>query len=889
MQIEPGLIGHQRLHALHRFTRAAPFGRAALDLHRRQAVETLLQLRPTCPVAAGKAGERGHLAVAATHVPLADVVGHAAVRLVALHVHTLDPAAIQEIIDVAATPGGRQRGIDVGLCQAQRAGLGVVDVQPQLGLVAQPVQSHGGQSVVFAGRAYHLLLRGLQRYASGRAGVLQPQFETAGLPEAAHCRRRQHVDLGIEQFAEIGIGARDDRRCGVVALALVPGLECQEALPRILAGTGVVATDHHEHHVQVLLLVLHEVTADLLAQRLGARHRRAFRRGELEGHLALVLHRQEAGGHACVQGNHGDHQQQVERHPAPRTGHHATELALVGRLAAVDATVERGEEAPRWLLRRRGLEQGRAQCWCQGQRDQRRQRHGRCNRDRELPVDDAGGTAEQRHRQEHRTEHHGDADQRTGDLAHRLLGCLAWRQMLFVDDAFHVLHHHDRVIDQQADGQHHRKQRQGVDGETGHREDAEGTQQHHRHRDRRNQGGAQVLQEQEHHHHDQYDRLDEGVDDPFDGDPYERRAVAWIGHLQPGRERRPQPFKLRAYCIGSGQRVGAGGQGHRETRSRIAVEEAAGLVILRADLDPRNVAQVHRRAAGQRAQDDRAELFRSLQARLRGDGGIEALRRTGRQRPQLAGSDLGVLCLDRAAYIRRHQVVGTQLVRIQPHPHRIGRTEHIDLADAGNAADRVLHVADQEIGNVHPLHAPAGVVQRNHHQRVALRLGHGHTLLLHFLRQAVDGLVDAVLHLYLGDIGVGALVEGDRDPRLPRRRTGGGKIEQVVDALDLLFDHLGDAVFHRLCRRAGVVGGDVDLRRCDVRVLLDRQLGHRNRAERHDADRQYPGEYGAVDEEARQHALSPFRPAQSRAPSSSAPACRRQGPAPPPPPPARQR
>ena len=47
----------------------------------------------------------------------------------------------------------------------------------------------------------------------------------------------------------------------------------------------------------------------------------------------------------------------------------------------------------------------------------------------------------------------------TLDLLHRLLRGLFRRQFVFDHYAFDVLHHHDGIINQQADGQHHAKHR----------------------------------------------------------------------------------------------------------------------------------------------------------------------------------------------------------------------------------------------------------------------------------------------------------------------------------------------------------------------------------------------------------------------------------------------
>ena len=59
------------------------------------------------------------------------------------------------------------------------------------------------------------------------------------------------------------------------------------------------------------------------------------------------------------------------------------------------------------------------------------------------------------------------------------------------------------------------------------------------------------------------------------------------------------------------------------------------------------------------------------------------------------------------------------------------------------------------------------VVDRDDQQEVGVGLGHADALLLHLLRQPRDRLLDLVLHLHLGDVGIGALGErrGDADLR----------------------------------------------------------------------------------------------------------------------------
>ena len=85
----------------------------------------------------------------------------------------------------------------------------------------------------------------------------------------------------------------------------------------------------------------------------------------------------------------------------------------------------------------------------------------------------------------------------------------------------------------------------------------ERAQQHHRHRDGRDQGGADVSHEQPHHQEDQHDRLEQGLDHFTDGDPDERRGVVRIDDLEPGRKIAAHLHQLLLDPVGGGQGIGA--------------------------------------------------------------------------------------------------------------------------------------------------------------------------------------------------------------------------------------------------------------------------------------------------------------------------------------------
>jgi len=103
-----------------------------------------------------------------------------------------------------------------------------------------------------------------------------------------------------------------------------------------------------------------------------------------------------------------------------------------------------------------------------------------------------------------------------------------------------------------------------------------------------------------------------------------------------------------------------------------------------------------------------------------------------------------------------------------------------------------------------------------------------------------------VLDLNLGNIGVGSRLEGQVDGHSARGVTGGGHVYQVVDAVELLLDDLGDRILHGLGRGARIHGVDGYLGRGDGWILGNRQRLDGQEARKHDHDGDHPGEDGAI-------------------------------------------
>jgi hypothetical protein len=215
--------------------------------------------------------------------------------------------------------------------------------------------------------------------------------------------------------------------------------------------------------------------------------------------------------------------------------------------------------------------------------------------------------------------------------------------------------------------------------------------------------------------------------------------------------------------VGGLEGVGAAGEADAHAAGGLAVDEALDVEGLAGELDAGDVGEADLRAVGVDAEDDGGELVGGLQAGLGGDRGVELLAGDGRDAAELAGGDLGVLGLDRGADVEGGEAVGGELVGVEPDAHGVLGAEGLDLADAGDAGDRVLQGRDDIVGDVVAGHAAVGRDEGGDHQEVHGRLGDAHALALDLLGQLRHGELQLVLDLDLGDVGVGAGLEGDGD------------------------------------------------------------------------------------------------------------------------------
>ena len=117
----PGICVGQLLDLVHRLARADARRRLALEFERGHALEARQAARRRRPAGSREGGERRHLAGRRADVPLRQALRVGAVRRVALDIDALDAALVDEVVDVAPAPGGRQRVLTSFWLRPERA------------------------------------------------------------------------------------------------------------------------------------------------------------------------------------------------------------------------------------------------------------------------------------------------------------------------------------------------------------------------------------------------------------------------------------------------------------------------------------------------------------------------------------------------------------------------------------------------------------------------------------------------------------------------------------------------------------------------------------------------------------------------------------------------
>jgi len=277
---------------------------------------------------------------------------------------------------------------------------------------------------------------------------------------------------------------------------------------------------------------------------------------------------------------------------------------------------------------------------------------------------------------------------------HRRLGGLGDRQRrVLLHLRLDRLDHHDGVIDHDADGEHHREQRDGV-GRIAHRvHHHEGGDQADGHGDEGDQRRAQRAEEEEDHQPDEDEGLDQGVDHHLDGQPDEGGGVVGDDMLHAfGKARGKRPHGASDGFRGA-DRIGPGGEVDPDADGRLPVQRHRLVLVPGAELDARDVAHAQHRAIRIGTHQDGAELLRIREPAGGADvelvGGVVARR----LRPDAPERRDLVLRADGVHDVGRGQAERGQAVGLEPDAHGVvAGAEHLRIAHA-------VHLALDRLGD----------------------------------------------------------------------------------------------------------------------------------------------------------------------------------------------
>src|SRR5262249_40400708 len=193
----------------------------------------------------------------------------------------------------------------------------------------------------------------------------------------------------------------------------------------------------------------------------------------------------------------------------------------------------------------------------------------------------------------------------------------------------------------------------------------------HWHGEERDHRRTPVLQEDEYDEDDERDGFEQRDHDVRDRGPDEPRRVEADAVIDAGGEARPRVIEKFRDTVSSVHRVGSRREIDEDDTGRLLVEPGEGLVVLRAELDPPEIADAKERPVGLRTQHDIAELLWLDEA----SGGIDRILQidTGGDRRLADGARwiLTVLRLDGRGDVRGGHAERRHLRRVDPHAHAV--------------------------------------------------------------------------------------------------------------------------------------------------------------------------------------------------------------------------
>ena len=390
-------------------------------------------------------------------------------------------------------------------------------------------------------------------------------------------------------------------------------------------------------------------------------------------------------------------------------------------------------------------------------------------------------------------------------------------------DALDVLEHHDRVVDHDADREHHAEEGQRIDGEAERVHAGERADERNRHREAWNECRTPVAKEKVDDREDEHEGDAERLDHFLDRDPHEIRRVEGDFVLEALRKVRGDLLHARAHTIHRLERIRAGLQEDADWHRGFAVEECPQAVALGAELDARDILDAHDGTVRIAADDDVAELpgREEPAARRHRVGELDWL--VERWRADAARRQLGILCTQGVSDVGRGKAERVQFLGIEPDAHCIGlRVEEPRAADARHALQFLDDVARGEVRDVDAVIAGAVARERDEAENASLRLGGQDAEPAHLFRQLRQRRLYAVIDLDERLVGIGTDLECHVDRDVAARTRGRGHVDHADRAVDLLFEGRGHGFGDDFRARARIARVHLNRRRQDVRGTVPR-------------------------------------------------------------------
>ncbi|MPL75498.1 hypothetical protein SDC9_21322 [bioreactor metagenome] len=771
-------------------------------------------------------GQRHHLAGRGADEILAELFGVRAERLRHLGDDVVGVRVAVELRHGRAADEQAEGVADLGDRDVQRRGAVAVDRHPDLGRIEVERVLHHDELARFLRLDADLL----GHFGDPVGGVDRLDHHRDRQPAAGARQggRREGKALEPGRGVDRGLDLRLDLLLAAGAIAPVLQRPDVDALVLLAAEPG-------DREIGAQLGDVLGVGADPVDVFRGVIRGRIARPGQHRDHRALVLFRRELGRGVDEHEAHHRDQHDNHRHRHRTVVERAVDPPFVPAREALEGLVDPGLEA-RGMAR---FQDPPRHHRGDGERDDAGQDHRARQGEGEFLEQRAGQSAGEAERREHGGKGDRHRDHRAGDLLHPLhRGRDRFHPVL--DMAVDVLHHHDRIVDHKADRQHHGQQREQVDRIAKRQQHRHHADERERDGDDRHQHRAQRAEEEQDHHDDDRHGLADGLEHLVDrGRDLLGRVIDELD-LHPVGQRVVDRRQLVAHRLRGVERVRRGRRREPDEGALTAGEGDDLARVVRGELNPRHVAQPHHLVAGG-ADRQRAEGLGRLQRRFQGDrlGDVDVLG-LARRRQEVRG-------LDRRQHLGGGDVARSQLVGVDPDPHRVVRSA--DDADLGDARDRrhprldhALEVFGQLLGrhvrvDRRKVHQREGAPGALHDHRV---IGFGGQLAAHLLHLRQ--------HLGQGRVGVRTELHVDRHHR-GRVHRGGGDVVDVLGRRHRLGDRCGDEALDQVRRGAGVGGGDRHHRLVDLGILPDRQVEIGLDAEQQHEGADHRRQDGASDED----------------------------------------